>query len=103
MKPHPPLFGVLTLVLLTAWTFNPSDPHSDRDGRPAVHQLHKHLTDPKKRDTASDGVADGDWDRRREFNYSVRAVLRVMRPVNLKMLNDDYQDARVRAETKDYV
>src|SRR5262249_20749048 len=50
-----------------------------------------------------DGVSDGDWKQRREFTYSVRTVLRVMPPYNLKALNDDYQDARVLAETKDYV
>ena len=41
------------------------------------------------------GISDGDWDQRREFNYSVRAVIRVMPPYNPGALNDDYQDGRV--------
>lgn len=44
----------------------------------------------------------GDWQQRREFTYSVRAVIRVMRPYNLKALNDDYQDVRLLKETPEY-
>jgi hypothetical protein len=47
--------------------------------------------------------ADADWAKRREDTYSVRAVVRVMPPVNLKALEDDYQDVRVRAQKKEYV
>src|SRR5262249_29512939 len=58
--------------------------------------------DPKKKDTAGKGISDGNWQQRREFTYSVRAVVRVMPPYNLKALNDDYQDVRVLKETKDF-
>src|SRR5262249_28597263 len=41
-----------------------------------------------------------DWDKRRDFTYSIRTVLRVMRPYNLKAMQDDYQDVRVLARHK---
>src|SRR5262249_47752549 len=78
------------------------DPDSDADGLPGFQEVHKYRTDPAKKDSAGKGVPDGDWQQRREFTYSVRAVVRVMPPYNLKALNDDYQDVRVRAETKEY-
>src|SRR5262249_10620880 len=64
--------------------------------------IHKYRSDPKKKDTAGSGISDGDWKQRREFNYSVRAIVRVMRPYNLAAMNDDYQDVRLVKETKDY-
>jgi hypothetical protein len=80
-----------------------ADPDSDGDGLPDFQEIHKYRTDPRKKDTAGQGVSDGDWQQRREHTYSVRAVVRVMPPYNLKALNDDYQDVRVRKETKDFV
>jgi RNA polymerase sigma factor (sigma-70 family) len=79
------------------------DPDSDGDGLADFHEVHKYRTDPNKKDTSGKGVPDGDWQQRREYSYSVRAVLRVMPPYNLKALNDDYQDVRVRKETKEFV
>src|SRR5579871_5206829 len=79
-----------------------SEPDSDGDGLSDYQEIHKYRTDPKKKDTAGKGVADGDWHQRREFTYSVRAILRVMPPYNLQAMNDDYQDVRVRTETKQY-
>jgi RNA polymerase sigma factor (sigma-70 family) len=78
------------------------DSDSDGDGLVDFQEVHKYRTDPGKKDTTGKGVADGDWQQRREFTYSVRAVIRVMPPYNLKALNDDYQDVRVLAETKEY-
>ncbi len=79
-----------------------ADPDSDGDGLPDFQEAHKYRTDPKKTDTAGKGVSDGGWEQRREFTYSVRAVIRVMRPYNLQALCDDYQDVRVLAENKEY-
>src|SRR5262245_3828445 len=79
------------------------DPDSDGDGLPDFHEVHKYRTDPAKKDTAGKGVPDGDWQQRREFTYSVRALIRVMPPYNLAALNDDYQDVRIRNETKQFV
>jgi hypothetical protein len=76
---------------------------SDGDGLTDFQELHKYHTDPTKRDTRGNGVQDSDLQQRREFAYSVRAVIRVMPPYNQSTMNDDYQDVRVLSETKDYV
>jgi hypothetical protein len=80
-----------------------ADVDSDGDGLSDFQEVHKYFTDPKRRSTAGTGVSDGEWDERREFTYSVRTVVRVMPPYHLAAVNDDYQDARVRQETKDFV
>src|SRR5262249_2597529 len=80
-----------------------ADPDTDGDGLSDFQETHKYRTDPKNKDTAGKGVSDGDWQQRREFTYSVRAVIRVMPPYNLQALNDDYQDVRVRKETREFV
>jgi Transglutaminase-like superfamily len=78
------------------------DRDSDGDGLSDFQEMHKYRTDPAKKDTGGTGTPDGDWSQRREFTYSVRAEIRVMPPYNLAALNDDYQDVRVVAETKDH-
>jgi hypothetical protein len=117
MKPCFLLPFVAAVAIPVAWTCAPvdrvsaaagpravaADPDSDGDGLSDFHEAHKYRTDPKKKDTAGKGVPDGDWQQRRDFTYSVRAVIRVMPPYNLKALNDDYQDVRVRKETREYV
>lgn len=78
-------------------------PDTDGDGLADFHEIHKYGTDPKNNDTAADGVSDGDRQQRREFAYSVRAVLRVMPPYNIQAMSDDYQDVRVLSATKEYL
>ncbi len=80
-----------------------SAPDTDGDGLSDFLELHKYLTDPAKADSDGDGVPDGDWLERREYAYTVRSVVHVMRPVTPAFLNDAYQDARVLDETDDYV
>jgi hypothetical protein len=115
MKLRSLFFFLIALPIAWAWALHRpgiafagppmvvTEPDSDGDGLSDFQEVHKYRTDPQKKDTAGQGVSDGDWRQRREFSYSVRAVLRVMPPYNLKALNDDYQDVRVRAETKEYV
>src|SRR5262245_63032189 len=115
MKPRFLLPVVFAVAVAAAWAGAPArpvvalagpraeDPDSDGDGLPDFHEVHKYRTDPNQKDTAGQGVPDGDWQQRREFTYSVRAVIRVMPPYNLQALTDDYQDVRVRKETKEYV
>jgi len=77
------------------------DPDSDGDGLSDFAELHKYGTDPRSADSDGDGVPDSDWDERREFNYSVRAVMHVMAPFDVESMNDDYQDVRVLERTDD--
>jgi len=76
---------------------------SDGDGLSDFQEIHKYLTDPAQADSDGDGVPDGDWDERREYTYSVRTVLRYMPPFDEDGLNDDFQDARVLAQTGKYI
>ena len=71
------------------------EPDADRDGLSDFAEVHKHLTDPRKADSDGDGVPDGDWDERREYAYTVRAVMHVMAPFDVASMDDDYQDVRV--------
>jgi hypothetical protein len=88
------------LLAAPAWG---QGPDSDGDGLSDFQEVHKYRTDPKEFSTAGDGVSDGDWDRRREFTYTVRSVIKVIEPVNIACLNDDYQDAKVLARRDRYV
>src|SRR5262245_28385191 len=74
--------GALLLVapvgLGTAWGLAPvgpgialardrpagADPDTDGDGLSDFHETHKYRTDPRKKDTAGQGVPDGDWQQR---------------------------------------
>jgi len=80
-----------------------ADPDADRDGLSDFHELHKHRTDPRKRDSDGDGLPDADWLERREYTYTVRAVVQVMKPVTLAELTDDFQDARLLDESEEHV
>lgn len=94
----------LALVLLApAALADRRDPDSDRDGLSDFHEVHKHRTDPRKADSDGDGVPDGDWLERREYAYTVRAVVQVMKPVTLEELTDDFQDARLLDEGEHHV
>jgi len=80
-----------------------ADRDSDGDGLSDFAEVHKYRTDPAKADSDGDGVPDGDWRERREYQYTVRTIVQVMRPVTIDYLCDDHQDARVLDETDDYV
>jgi hypothetical protein len=95
----------LLLVACCALTGSAENPErdSDRDGLSDFLEVHKYGTDPKKADSDGDGTDDGDWLERREYAYTVRALVQVMKPVTLEYLNDDFQDARAVHEGADYV
>jgi len=88
-------------LLIVATLLGSAEPDADRDGLSDFHEVHKYFTDPQKADTDGDGVPDGDWDERREYAYSVRAVMHVMSPFDVASMNDDYQDVRVLDERPD--
>src|SRR5262249_53511856 len=75
-----------------------ADADSEGDGLSDFQEIHKYGTDPHKKPTAGTGASDGNWEERRQFTYSIRTIVRVLRPVNIATLNDDYQDVRVLRE-----
>src|SRR5262245_37004689 len=101
--------SVLFLALVLVLSGGPllarqvGDRDSDGDGLTDFQELHKYLTDPNKKDSDGDGIPDGDWRERREYQYTVRTVVQVMRPVTIEYLCDDYQDARVLDETDTWI
>src|SRR5512134_1357617 len=102
MRAHRRLSLAFVLLLAAAGSAQ-VDPDRDRDGLSDFAEVHKYLTDATKADSDGDGVPDGDWRERREYQYTIRTVVQVMRPVTIEFLCDDYQDARVIDETADYV
>jgi len=80
-------------ILVLAAPAAAADRDSDGDGLPDFAELHKYGTDPARADSDGDGIPDGDWKERREYAYSVRLVVRVLKPA--AAICDDHQDARV--------
>ena len=98
----------MLLTSLTLWaallTFAPqADPDTDGDGLPDIQEKHKYFTNPHVADSDGDGVADSDWNERREFTYTLRTVVQVLPPVTPDALNDDYQDARILDDAGRYI
>lgn len=72
----------------------PSD--TDGDGLPDAWEVLKYRTDPLSADSDGDGTADGDWLERREFTYSLRAIVEVAVPLPpMEELNTIFQDVRL--------
>ena len=68
---------------------------TDADGLTDYEEYCKYRTDPTLADSDGDGTSDSDWDERREYTYSIRAVLELKPPWDLKAMNDLFQDARL--------
>jgi hypothetical protein len=73
---------------------NPESSDTDGDSLSDYDEYCKYRTDPTKKDSDDDGKPDGDWDERREYTYSIRAICEIRPPSSLEMINDLYQDAR---------
>lgn len=74
---------------------------TDNDGLSDYAELHKYFTDPRKANSAGSSKPDSDWERRKEFTYTITSVLKIAKPLNPADMNDDYQDARVLSEDPD--
>lgn len=72
---------------------------TDGDGISDYWETAKYKTDPLKQDSDGDGIPDSDWEERREYTYSIRAVVDLRPPFNVEHMNDFYQDARIVAES----
>ncbi len=97
------IYAQLILLLVVPAAALSAEPDRDGDNLTDYQEIHKYLTDPDKADSDGDGIPDGDRHERREYTYTVRAVIRVMRPVAPEFLNDDFQDATVLRETDEFV
>lgn len=100
---HQRLVAAFSSLLLSVAVLAQQEPDRDGDGLADFAELHKYLTDPSKADSDGDGTPDGDWRERREYQYTVRTVVQVMRPVTIEFLTDDHQDARVLDATASHV
>ncbi len=89
-----------TALLAVAQTASAPDADTDHDRLSDYAELHKYCTDPHKASTAG-GIADGDWDQRKEFTYTITSVLQLAKPYRIADMNDDYQDARLISEEED--
>ncbi|MFC1636390.1 transglutaminase domain-containing protein [Planctomycetota bacterium] len=96
------LFAICSQIVLSPIS-SADDLDSDRDGLSDYQENHKYLTNPQKKDSDDDGVPDSDWHERREYTYTIRTVVKVIRPVNTKAINDNYQDARVLSEKQNHI
>jgi hypothetical protein len=73
---------------------NPKLSDTDGDGLSDYDEHCKYRTDPTKKDSDGDGKPDGDWQERREYVYSIRAICEIRPPSSLELINDLHQDAR---------
>lgn len=71
---------------------------TDGDGLADYDEYCKYRTDATKADSDGDGKIDSDWDERREYTYTIRAICEINNPVDLEDMNDLFQDARVIAK-----
>ncbi len=73
---------------------DPARADTDGDGLGDYDEYCKYRTDPTKKDTDGDGVPDNDWQERREYCYTIRAVCEIRPPNDAALMNDLYQDVR---------
>jgi hypothetical protein len=73
---------------------DPARADTDGDGLSDYDEYCKYRTDPTKKDSDGDGVPDGDWQERREYAYTVRAICEMRPPNDAALMNDLYQDVR---------
>lgn len=71
---------------------------SDGDGLSDYYEAQKYLTNPLSRDSDQDGIEDSAWDERREYAYTIQAIVDLRPPYSVEEMNDFYQDARIIGE-----
>lgn len=73
----------------------PTISDTDSDGLTDYEEYCKYRTNPVLADSDGDGTLDAAWDERREYTYSIRAVLELKHPWNIESMNDLFQDAQL--------
>ena len=76
---------------------------SDGDTLSDYEETHKYRTNPLSPDSDNDGKEDNVWEERREYSYSIQAIVDLRPPFNVQHMNDFYQDARLIKELGDDV
>jgi len=76
---------------------------TDADGLTDYEEIRKYLTNPLEFDSDQDGIGDSDWDERREYTYSIQAIVDLRPPFTLEEMQDFYQDVRIIEELGDDV
>jgi hypothetical protein len=68
---------------------------TDGDGLSDYEEIFKYHTNPLMADSDHDGKIDSDWDERREYAYTIQALVDLRVPYNLADMTDSFQDARL--------
>jgi hypothetical protein len=68
---------------------------TDADGLSDYEEIRKYRTNPLESDSDGDGIGDADWDERREYTYSIQAIVDLRPPFTLEAMQDFYQDVRI--------
>ena len=67
---------------------------TDEDGLSDYFETVKYKTNPNDSDSDDDGLKDSEWGERREYTYSIQAIVDLRPPYSLDEMNDFHQDAR---------
>lgn len=68
---------------------------TDGDGLSDYDEIVKYRTNPLSADSDEDGIPDSAWEERREYTYTIQAVVDLNVPHRIEDMNDLYQDARI--------
>jgi len=82
---------------------NPTKQDTDADGLTDYEEIQKYLTNPLEADSDGDGISDFDWNERREYTYSIQAIVDLRPPFTLEEMQDFYQDVQILEELADDV
>jgi hypothetical protein len=76
---------------------------TDGDSLSDYWEIRKYRTNPLLPDSDGDGVPDNEWEERAEFTRTLRAVVDLRPPFDVRHMNDFHQDARTLDELGDDV
>lgn len=65
---------------------------TDGDGISDYDEVTKYYLNPLSVDSDGDGTPDNDFEERREYTYTIRAIMNVRSPYDIESMNDHFQD-----------